>query len=287
MVDVVVSLPGPIAMGSDTPTPIGIHGGGAAANVASWLAVRGARATFVGRIGDDPFGLQAVDQLTADGVVPVVEIDQTRATGICVVLVDASGERSMMPSSGANDASADTGLLPTAADWLYVSGYALLNTGSRPFALAALALARERGWRLAVDAASAAPVGWAGAEQFLAWIGQGLLLFANAHEAAVLTGLDDPAAAARALARRCGEAVVKSGADGAVWSDGTQLRTVSAPGVTVLDSTGAGDAFAAGYLGNDGEVADRLAAAARAAGDAVARIGARPPRPRTGATGGR
>ncbi|SHF50745.1 Sugar or nucleoside kinase, ribokinase family [Jatrophihabitans endophyticus] len=276
MVDFVARLPGPIAFGSDTPAAIEVYGGGAAANVAAWLAHAGAQATFVGRIGDDHAGLMAADELTAAGVTPVVEIDPNRATGLCIVLVDERGERSMVPSTGANDAAADVALIPATADWLYVSGYALLGEGPRSFALDALALARERGWSIAVDAASAAPLAAAGAENFLDWIGTDLLLFANHDEARVLTGLDEPSAAAQALALRCGHAVVKRGPLGAVWSDGTGVRSVPAVEVEVFDSTGAGDAFAAGFLAATGEIADCLDQATRLASRAVAHAGARP-----------
>lgn len=280
MVDLVARLPGPLAFGSDTPADIGIYGGGAAANVASWLARDGVEATFVGRIGDDHAGLRAADELTAAGVTPLVEIDPVRATGMCLVLVDERGERSMVPSIGANDAGPDVALVPADADWLYLSGYALLSEGARTFARDALALARERGWAVAVDAASAAPLETVGPQRFLDWIGEGILLFANAQEAEVLTGLAEPAAAAQALARRCGHAIVKRGPSGAVWSDGSGVRSVPAADVEVFDSTGAGDAFAAGFLAESGrspgDVAAALANATRLAAIVVRHHGARP-----------
>lgn len=276
MVDLVARLPGPIAFGSDTPAEIQLFGGGAAANVASWLAAEGVQATFVGRIGDDHAGLRAADELTAAGVTPVVEIDPHRPTGLCLVLVDEYGERSMIPSIGANDAGSDVGLIPADADWLYLSGYSLLSNGARPFALEALALARERGWSVAIDAASAAPLTAAGPEQFFEWIGTDVLLFANGPEAQVLTGLDEAAAAAQALALRCGHAIVKRGASGAVWSDGTGVRSVPAADVEVFDSTGAGDAFAAGFLASDGDIGDALDNATRLAARVVQHHGARP-----------
>jgi sugar/nucleoside kinase (ribokinase family) len=159
---------------------------------------------------------------------------------------------------------------------LYVSGYALMNTGSRPFARAALDVARERGWSIAVDAASSAPLAAVGGSTFLDWLGHGVVLFANTDEAHVLTGIEEPAAAAQALAQRCGQAIVKRGVAGAVWSDGSGVRSVPAEPTTVLDSTGAGDAFAAGYLAADGDVPQALERAARLAALAVSRIGARP-----------
>jgi ribokinase len=275
MVDVVAHLPGPLAPGSDTPAAIAVFGGGAAANVAAWAAEAGAASTFVGRAGDDAFGRRAVEDLVAAGVDARVEIDADRPTGTCIVLVDPSGERTMVPSTGANDAAAQY-LLPGTADWLYLSGYSLLGAGSRAAALAALGTARERGWSIAVDAASAAPLAGVGADTFLDWLGGDVLLFANADEARVLTGLDEPAAAAPALARRCGSTVVKRGAAGAVWSDGSGVCSVPAVEVPLLDSTGAGDAFAAGFLAASGEVPDRLAEAVRLAALAVSRAGGRP-----------
>jgi sugar/nucleoside kinase (ribokinase family) len=279
MVDVLALLPGPLAVGSDTPAPVISYGGGAAANVAAWSAVLGARAIFVGRVGADGFGSQAVAELAATGVDVRVESDPQRPTGTCLVLVDPAGERTMVPSAGANDAPVDLAVLPSAADWLYVSGYALLNAGSRPSAVAALAIARERGWSIAVDPASAAPLAAAGADTFFDWVGQDILLLANADEARVLTGHDDPAAATRALAERVGSAVVKTGRSGAQWSDGAEVFAVPGVAVAIVDTTGAGDAFAAAFLCTPGDVTTRLAAAAEVAAAVVAQVGARPPLP--------
>lgn len=108
---------------------------------------------------------------------------------------------------------------------------------------------------------------------------QDVLLFANRDEALTLTGRRDLSAAARELGRRHGAAVVKGGADGAVWSDGA--RTVSCPAVatTVVDSTGAGDAFAAGFLAAWLDARDpvtALAAGCALAARAVGQVGARP-----------
>jgi sugar/nucleoside kinase (ribokinase family) len=278
MVDVLALLPGPLAVGSDTPAPVTGYGGGAAANVAAWAAAADAVASFVGRVGDDALGRQAVAELAAAGVDVRVETDPQRATGACIVLVDPSGERTMVPSPGANDAPLDVAALPAAADWLYVSGYALLNAGSRPSALAALAVARERGWSIAVDPASAAPLATAGAETFLGWVGADVVLLPNIDEAFVLSGHTDAEQAAQALGRRCAAAVVKNGPAGAVWSDGQDVVAVPGVPAEVVDTTGAGDAFAAGFLATSGDVAARLGAAVALGAKAVARPGARPAR---------
>jgi sugar/nucleoside kinase (ribokinase family) len=276
MVDVVAALPGPLAPGSDTPAPISIHGGGAAANVAAWLTGCRASATFVGRIGDDPLGRRAVEDLTALGVDVRVSVDPDRPTGTCIVLVASGGERTMIPSAGANAGRSDLAQLPEHADWLYLSGYALLGPDSRPSALESLAVARDRGWSIAIDAASAAPLASVGAQTFLEWVGADVLLLANTDESLVLTGIVDPGAAAHALAKRCGQAIVKCGPDGAVWSDGSATRSVPAERVRVVDTTGAGDAFTAGFLAGDGDISQKLMAATRVAACAIGHSGARP-----------
>src|SRR5437762_609565 len=102
MVDVVALLPSRLHTGSDTPAPISVLGGGSAANTAAWLVAAGVPTTFAGRVGDDPFGRMAIDELAANGIDVAVSVDPERPTGICIVLVDADGERTMVPSAGAN-----------------------------------------------------------------------------------------------------------------------------------------------------------------------------------------
>ncbi len=250
MVDVLARLPGPLAIGTDTPAPITVLGGGSAANTAAWLAAVGATATFIGRIGADAHGRAQRDALAELGLDLALSVDPELPTGTCIVLVDGAGERTMVPDTGANAAlgAAD---VPTAAfragEHLHVSGYALFG-GARPAALHALAAARSTGMTVSVGAASAGPLRAAGARTFLDWVGSGTLLFANRDEAAVLTGRSEPAAAAQTLARQVGTALVTCGADGAIHSDGTRTERVAAPAMEIVDSTGAGDAFAAGVL---------------------------------------
>lgn len=283
MVDVLARLPGPLAVGSDTPAPVRFLGGGAAANVAAWLAAAGTAVTFVGRVGADAAGREAVAGLHDAGVATAVSVDETLQTGCCIVLVEPDGERTMIPSAGANsglglvDARA---ALPDEAEALYVSGYALLAAGARPFARAAIAVARARGWLVAVDVASAAPLAALDTDDFGRWLGTGVVVFANDDEALVLTGCGG-ADAARTLAHRFGEAVVKSGPSGAAWSDGLHGTSVPAPRVAVVDTTGAGDAFAAGFLHArlHGDGAEQwLRHGTELAGRAVRVLGARPPR---------
>ena len=275
MADVVVALSGPVAYGSDTPARIAHRGGGAAANLAVWLTRAGAPVHLVGRVGDDPAGRAVAEELRAAGVGGTLQVDGGLATGTCVVLVEPGGERSMLPDAGANAALAPTPLPPGAAH-LHVAGYALLRPGSRPAALALLAAARAAGVPVSVDPSSAAPL--ARAPGFLEWVAGAALLLPNRAEAAVLAGTADVEAAARALTAHGGEVVVKLGAEGALWTDGATLLHVPATPVAAADSTGAGDAFAAGLLAallRGAAPAEALAAGCALAGRAVARAGAR------------
>jgi sugar/nucleoside kinase (ribokinase family) len=277
MSDVVATVGGPLAHGSDTPARIVQRGGGAAANVAVWLARAGAPVTLIARVGDDVAGRMTVEGLLAEGVDARVAVDPALPTGTCIVLVEPGGERTMLPDAGANAALAPAPL-PGDARHLHVAGYALLHPGSRPAARALIAAARTGGLTVSVDPSSAAPLARTGPPAFLAWVGGADLLIPNRDEAAVLTGLADPEAAARALAAHAREVVVKLGADGALWTDGQRVERVAAVPVPEADTTGAGDAFAAGLLAARAAGADpreQLRAGCALAARAVARAGAR------------
>jgi ribokinase len=283
MVDVLARLPGPLAIGSDTPAPVALLGGGSAANTAAWLAATGARVTLVARVGDDALGRGAVAELAEAGVDLAVTVDPDRPTGTCIVLVDPAGERTMVPAAGANASVGD--ILPAvgAEEQLHVSGYPLLRATSSAAVGAALNRARAAGASVSVDAASASPLREFGAHRFLDLVGRALL-FANADEAAVLTGVDEPGEATRRLGAACGRAIVKCGADGAVWSDGISLTRTSVDRVQPVDSTGAGDAFAAGVLAALARSADVPAALHAGHELAIRAIVSAGARPRTGSS---
>ena len=253
MVDVVARMSGPLAHGSDTPAVIASRPGGAGANVAAWLAVAGVPVTLVARAGDDDAGRSAVERLRGHGVdVSGVVLDSDRATGACVVLVAPDGERSMVPDAGANAALAPSDLPPGAfapGAHLHLAGYTLLRDGPpRDAAVEALRRARAAGMTISLDPSSAAPIEALGAGRFLELAGHPDLLVPNAVEAAALTGERDPAAAARALAAHAREVVVTLGADGALWTDGRVTLHAPARAGGAADTTGAGDAFAAGFV---------------------------------------
>jgi ribokinase len=287
MVDVVARLDGAVVPGSDSPARIAFHGGGSAANVAAWLAFAGLRPALVARVGDDDRGRAADAELRAAGVDARLTADLKRPTGTCVVLVSPGGERSMIPDPGAGDRLAPSDLpgdLLGPGRHLHVAGYSLLRAALRTAAMSAMARARESGMSVSVDPSSAALLSPA----FLDLACGADLLLPNATEAAALTGEDDPERAALLLAERVPEVVVKRGELGALWTDGRSVvRAEAAPMAAAVDSTGAGDAFAAGLLAarlDGAEPEAALAAGCRLAAAAVLTLGGRPPaRGRAGA----
>jgi sugar/nucleoside kinase (ribokinase family) len=276
--------------GTDTAAAIRLAGGGSAANTAAWLAHAGTSVTLVAAVGTDAAGDARLAELAAAGVTCAVA-RVPAATGTVVVLSDP-GERTMLTDRGANAhlsaAHVTAAIRSSGARHLHLSAYPLLDAASRPAALAALREARAAGLTTSVDAASAAPLRTV-ADAFPGWVRGTDLLLANTDEARVLLGGTEPtkvepakvepADAARRLTALARRVVVKHGAAGAVSAgpDGT----VEAPGVpvTAVDPTGAGDAFAAGFLTawlSGADPATALRAGTELGARATASLGARP-----------
>lgn len=284
MTDAVARARYPLARASDTPAVVTMHGGGSGANIASWLAVEGTEVAFVGRRGADITGRNRDMELMGYGVDARLVMDPERPTGTCVVLVTHKGERTMLSDPGANAALTPEDLPRDlfAGGHLHLSGYTLINEGSRDAGLAALEAARRAGMSISVDCSSAAPLERTGAEPFLEWTHGAKLLFANADQAKVLTGRDEPEAAVKVLTAWFPQVVIKLGAEGALWYGGSRPEPARVPGEPVdrvVDGTGAGDAFTAGFLPAwlDGKPpAEALAAGNRLAAKAITYLGARP-----------
>lgn len=280
MVDVIAHMSSPPAPGSDAEASVTDQDGGSAANLAAWLADLGIPVELIARVGSDPRGDDALARLAAAGVSLRVERDPDRATGRCVVIVAPDGERTMFPDPGANAHLAHI----DPQEWrmgehVHASGYSLLRAGSRAAVLSALELSRASGLTVSVDASSEAPLRALGPEAFLGWLVAGDVLFANAAEAEALTGRTTPGEAVTDLVERGLVAVVKLGRAGALAGAGSLRWTVPAAPAEVRDTTGAGDAFAAGFLASwtrDRDVEEALRLATRVAARAVTLQGGRP-----------
>ncbi|MDQ3767362.1 MAG: sugar kinase [Actinomycetota bacterium] len=269
--------------GSDARASITVSSGGSGANTAAWLARLGVESHFVGRVGDDIFGRHQIDELRRAGVIPHVSVDSSQATGAVVLLIDAVGERDMLTDRGANLALHTDDLsesLFEGAAHLHLSGYAFFEPGPRAVAARALSFARAAALTTSVDPASVSGLAEVGPGSFLRWTHGIDLCFPNSSEADLLGAKGTPEANARRLASVYGEVVVKLGPAGALWCK-DRRDALHEPGrdAEVVDSTGAGDAFCAGFLAGwlkeESPEASLRAAVALGAG-AVRGMGARP-----------
>ncbi len=277
IIDVVTTHREPIAPRSDTAARIRLDGGGSAANTAAWIATMGESPRLLAAVGDDDLGVRARAELEDGGVRFVGPVLADEVTGTCVVLVGPDGDRTMLPDRGANDrlpVGAIVESLDPLPGWVHLSGYTLLGEGSRNAGKAAISAALAAGCTVSVDAASAAPLRAVGGATFLGWIEGADIVFANDDEVEALGGV-------QAVLARVGSVAVKHGAAGATWTDGIDSVVGEALPVEQVDPTGAGDAFAAGWIAArraGAELEAALHAAVAAGATAVTRAGARPVR---------
>lgn len=257
--------------------------GGSAANTAACLASLGVATTFIGKVADDTLGSIFVHDIHGAGVAFDVRPAQDGpSTGRSLIMVTPDGERTMCTNLGIGSHLAQSDVDASdvgAAGVIYVEGYMY---GKEP-TTAAVDTAIQAG-RLggALVAFSASDPAWV--ELNLTAISEVVdrvdLLFANEAEALLLSGRQDLDSALGSLAARCPEVVVTLGERGCVAvTRSERVHLPAAPVDRVVDTTGAGDSFAAGYLygvvkGLGPEKSARIGAIAAA--EVIGHMGARP-----------
>jgi sugar/nucleoside kinase (ribokinase family) len=259
--------------------------GGPGANTIAGLAMLGSRAAYVGKVKNDQLGAIFAHDIRALGATfetPMATGDHDFETGRCMVLVSPDGERSMNTYLGVSEYLSPSDIdesLMARADWLYLEGYRFDGPDSHEAFARAIAACKIGGGRASVTLSDPFCVD-RHRDAFLQMIRDDLdLLFANEHEVMSLyqTGsLDD---ALETCAKDVRLAAVTVGPGGAWVIENGKRTLVPTTPAQVVDATGAGDMFAAGFLhglaqGRDPETCARMGCVAAA--EIIGHIGARP-----------
>ncbi len=223
-----------------------IETGGSAANTLRAIAQLGGKAGFIGKISNDPMGHFFKEEFEKNQITPHLFYSQI-PTGKAATLISPDSERTFGTYLGAaSELSADelSEELFSNYDYLHIEGYLVFN---HTLIEGVLKLAKKQGLKIALDMASFNVV-----EANLYFLKRLIdeyvdIVFANEEEAKAYTGLE-PKAALKQLAGQCEIAVVKIGRDGSLIQSGEQFVKVATPQVKSVDTTGAGDVYASGFL---------------------------------------
>ena len=252
--DIVVWLPESLNYGADTPSRIVRTRGGSASNVAVFAATFARKETnqapssrLIAQVGDDRLGDQLIGALRDAGVDPCVV--RGGRTGSIVVIVSPDGERTML-----TDRAASTQLQQAPEKWfesvslLHVPAYSLFSEPLATATRSCIATAHEKNIPVSIDASSASLIKEFGVNKFRELIRQlrPKIFFCNTDEAEVLNLTTQPL--------DLDIVVIKAGARPTTLIENKVVKTVEVEPVgEIIDTTGAGDAFAAGFLTKFGE----------------------------------
>jgi hypothetical protein len=267
--------------------PVNRCAGGSAANTIVGIAQFGGRAGYVGKVAQDEIGsffLQDLRQLGVRIEVPPVD---GKTSGTCVVLITNDAQRTMLTNLAVSatlapeDVNADE---LRRAKYIYVEGYLFAGEPTRSAALRAIEIAKSHGVKVAFTISDPFLIQYHRDEFWRLIEGPVDLLFCNLEESRALTGLHDPIECAREIHRHAENVALTMGGDGSLLMHNGEVIPIEGVPVKAVDTTGAGDMYAAGILygitnGLTWKQAGRLAS--HAAARVVGQLGARLQQPMT------
>ena len=221
---------------------------GGTANVAVWLSRLGVKSSFFGKVGDDVMGAGFKKSLHCEGVADLTIIDNENPTGLCLSLIDGNYNRSMITQRGANDFICPTDLdeLTLDIDIAYFVGYSFLANPTSGTISNLMKILHERGCDIYFNPGSANIIS---SEIISAIKKYSNTLILNLDEGTALTGLTEASEIAINLSSWCDKVVLTMGEKGSVAVTKDEYIFNNSQNVDVIsDTTGAGDAFSAGFL---------------------------------------
>ena len=251
---------------TDNQSQISATPGGSGANFAVWLASLGVSTELTARVNGSDLSRLAT-YFNSVGVAPNLQADSDLPTGRIVVLVEGNS-RTFFTDRGANQNLEIQDLNLSGFDVLYISGYSVISMGIEK-TQRLIDIASRAGALVAVDPGSTSFISKFGVENFLAAIAGSDILFPNQEEYELLNQ-------GRDLSKDFSEVIVTRGESGA---EALGVMSIPSEKVSVVDPTGAGDAFAAKYLAMrlaGDRISDSLIAANRFAAAAVTKAGGQP-----------
>jgi hypothetical protein len=224
--------------------------GGSAANTIAGIADFGGKAAYAGKVGQDEFGDALRDDMQRMGIRFQVP-PHGRPTGTCVVLITDDAQRTMLTHLGV---SAELGPDDIDEDelrhakFVYVEGYLFTSSGPKAAALRAIDLAKQHGVKVALTVSDPFLIDLCRDEFWALIKGPVDLLFCNEQEARSLTGRDDPIESASEIHRHADHVALTLGKHGSILMNDGQTIPIEGVDVEAVDTTGAGDMYAAGVL---------------------------------------
>ena len=229
-----------------------IHAGGSAANTVASLGLLGSRTVFRGQVGDDELGRRYGASLDEACGGHALAVTDASPTGKCLALVSSrDSERTMLVDLGAAprlDSLGDFEVHIRRSKVFHVTGYAFLEGAIRDTAFQALDIARDAGVRISLDVADPFVVAAIRDDVWRIIREYASIAFMNNEEAAALCGGAAPEQAVHEVGEAVDTAIVKLGSRGSLVKHRGELTPIGVHKVVPMDTTGAGDAYAAGYL---------------------------------------
>lgn len=263
--------------------------GGSAANTMMGIADMGGRASYICKVADDAIGRFFLEDMEHRGVTTHSQPSSGGQSGTCVVLISADAQRTMLTNLAVSatlspdDVTADQ---LRGAKYLYVEGYLFAGEPTRAAAIKAIETAKSLGIKVAFTVSDPFLIQYHKDEFWSLIEGPVDLLFCNLEEARALTGHHDALACAQEIHQHADNVALTLGPNGSLLMHGGESIPIEGVSVKAIDTTGAGDMYAAGILygvtnGLTWKQAGHLAS--HAAARIVSQMGARLPKPFTSA----